>query len=132
MGKRRPKISQSQMAKQPGQGNLISRRHKKHNLKVQNSNFRAVSPNVTDGGPQGKKENQEKVTSPTMSPNSEKNLTEAEIQVIHYSKYLKISQKGYKSAVYLGELWQLSKSKQLQNTAKFPNETFCVDFHSLC
>ena len=82
MGKRRPKISQSQMAKQPGQGNLISRRHtKKHNLKVQNSNFRAVSPNVTDGGPQGKKENQEKVTSPTMSPNSEKNLTEAEIQV---------------------------------------------------
>ena len=61
---------------------------------MQNSNFRAVSPNVTDGGPQGKKENQEKVTSPTMSPNSEKNLTEAEIQVIHYSKYFKISQKG--------------------------------------
>lgn len=43
----------------------------------------AVSPNVTDGGPQGKKENQEKVTSPTMSPNSEKNLTEAEIQEKH-------------------------------------------------
>ena len=61
---------------------------------MQNSNFRAVSPNVTDGGPQGKKENQEKVTSPTMSPNSEKNLTEAEIQVIHYSKNLKSVKKG--------------------------------------
>ena len=93
MGTHRPKILQSLMAKQPGQGNLISlKRHKKHNLKVQNSNFRTVSPNVTDGGPQGKKENQEKVTSPTMgSPNSEKNLTEAEIQVIHYTKYLKIT-----------------------------------------
>ena len=62
---------------------------------MQNSNFRTVSPNVTDGGPQGKKENQEKVTSPTMgSPNSEKNLTEAEIQVIHvihYKKYFEIT-----------------------------------------
>ena len=57
----------------------------KNNLNVPNgkaSRPGAVSPNVNDGGVPGKKENQEKVTSPTMgSPNSEKNLTEAEIRV---------------------------------------------------
>ena len=117
---------------------------------MQNSNFRTVSPNVTDGGPQGKKENQEKVTSPTMgSPNSEKNLTEAEIQVIHYKKYfeitpntllanntntkcLKISQKVpfYKGASFgrsqLLNWANFGKSKQRRNGAKFQNNFFIL------
>ena len=44
---------------------------------------RAPSPHVNDGGTPGMKDlkSNEKVTSPTQSHNSEKNLTEAELQV---------------------------------------------------
>ena len=43
---------------------------------------RTPTPNVNDGGQNGlKNKSDDKVTSPTQSHNSEKNLTEAELQV---------------------------------------------------